>query len=56
VHVVHGSEDDVSPPAVGRWLTARLAHSQVKVLEGAGHHLLFPRWAALLGCAAGQPA
>lgn len=52
---VHGSEDDVSPPAVGTWLAARLPRAEVEVLAGAGHHLVFPRWEALLRSAAERP-
>lgn len=49
VRTVHGSRDPVSPPAVGRWLAARLpGPTEVEVVEGGGHHLLFPRWAELM--------
>ncbi len=51
VHTVHGELDGVSPPAVGRWLAARLPAATVEVVQGAGHHLLFPRWATLLRAA-----
>ncbi len=48
VRLLHGSDDAVSPPAVGRWLRERLAAATVEVVPDAGHHLLFPRWAAVL--------
>jgi pimeloyl-ACP methyl ester carboxylesterase len=49
VHTVHGELDDVSPPAVGEWLAARLPAATVEVVPGAAHHLLFPHWERLLG-------
>lgn len=45
---VHGELDPVSPPAVGRWLAARLPHATLDERPGAGHHLLFPCWRELL--------
>lgn len=48
VRTTHGTEDGMSPPAVGEWLVARLAHATLQVVPGAGHHLLFPRWSRLL--------
>lgn len=48
VVTVHGTEDPVSPPAVGRWLADRLPAAEVEVVEGGSHHLLFPHWEALL--------
>jgi pimeloyl-ACP methyl ester carboxylesterase len=51
IHLVHGSEDGVSPPAVGAWLAARLVSATVEVVVGGGHHRLFPAWRDLLdGC------
>jgi pimeloyl-ACP methyl ester carboxylesterase len=54
VVTVHGDGDEVSPPAVGRWLADRLPRGRVDVVPEAGHHLLFPRWADLLCVASGQ--
>jgi pimeloyl-ACP methyl ester carboxylesterase len=48
VRTVHGSEDGASPPEVGAWLVQRLARGTLEVVPGAGHHLLYPRWQALL--------
>jgi pimeloyl-ACP methyl ester carboxylesterase len=53
VRTVHGSEDHVSPPEVGRWLVERLPDARMEVVEGAGHHVLFPRWADVLRWSAG---
>ena len=53
VRTIHGSEDEVSPPEVGRWLVEHLPDARADVLPGAGHHLLFPRWAEVLRWAAG---
>lgn len=54
VRTVHGTEDGISPPAVGRWLAEHLtaATVEVDVVDGA-HHLLFPHWERLLRDAAG---
>lgn len=48
VDLVHGELDGIAPPAVGRWLADRLPRARLEVVEGAGHHLLFPRWPTLL--------
>ncbi len=49
VRTLHGCDDGVSPPAVGRWLAAHLPRAQAEeVGPMAGHHLLFPRWEAIL--------
>lgn len=55
VHLVHGERDEISPPAVGEWVAAALADATVEVVPGAGHHLLFPRWDALMRLV-GEPA
>lgn len=55
VRSIHGSDDPVSPPAVGRWLAARLPTAAVAVVPGAGHHLLLPRWSELLEAVASSP-
>lgn len=52
VHLVHGAEDTVSPPQVGAWLRERLPDARLEVVPEAGHHLLFPRWEALLAALA----
>jgi pimeloyl-ACP methyl ester carboxylesterase len=52
VLTVHGELDDVSPPAVGDWLSARLPDAAVEVVPRAAHHLLFPQWEHLLTAAA----
>lgn len=48
VAILQGGADSVSPPAVGRWLAARVPQATVEVVDGAGHHLLFPRWGSLM--------
>jgi len=48
VRLVHGSADEVSPPAVGEWLAERLPEAALEVVATAGHHLLFTQWADLL--------
>ena len=56
VRTTHGTEDGMSPPAVGEWLAARLPQATVEMVPGGGHHLLFPRWSTLLqDLAAGIP-
>ena len=51
VHVLAGSHDTVTPPAMGRWLADRLGGS-IEVVEGAGHHVALRRWDGLLRLAA----
>lgn len=48
VKTIHGSEDGTSPPEVGAWLVARLAHGTLEVVPGGGHQLLLPHWARIL--------
>jgi len=48
VRTLHGTEDGISPPAVGEWLHRHLPGPvSVEVVDGA-HHLLFPHWARIL--------
>jgi pimeloyl-ACP methyl ester carboxylesterase len=54
VRLVHGELDEVSPPAVGHWLAARLPDATVEIVPDAAHHLLFPEWEHLLGLAGGR--
>ena len=49
VRTVHGTEDPASPPEVGTWLVRHLPKAVLDIVPSAGHHLLFPRWAELLG-------
>ena len=53
VRLVHGTLDDVSPPAVGEWLAAYLPDARLDVVEGGSHHLLFPGWSGLLAATRG---
>lgn len=56
VRTVHGTEDGISPPAVGEWLRRQLPGTvAVEVVDGA-HHLLFPHWARILRSVAGDLA
>ncbi|MET0901740.1 MAG: alpha/beta hydrolase [Acidimicrobiales bacterium] len=48
VRSFHGSRDEISPPAVGTWLVARLPNAVVDISPDSGHHLLFPRWRGIL--------
>lgn len=48
VRTTHGTEDPMSPPAVGAWLHVHLPRVTVEVVAGAGHHLIFPRWTSFL--------
>jgi pimeloyl-ACP methyl ester carboxylesterase len=48
VRTMHGTEDPMSPPAVGEGLHAHLPRAALEVVAGAGHHLIFPRWTSLL--------
>jgi len=48
VRTFHGAHDEISPPAVGIWLVARLPHAVLDLSPDAGHHLLFPRWRGIL--------
>jgi pimeloyl-ACP methyl ester carboxylesterase len=56
VRAVHGSADPVAPPAVGRWLVERLPDATLETVEGAGHYLLFTRWASLMRSLGGHSA
>lgn len=44
----YGSNDDVTPPALGRWLADRIPHARLEVVDGAGHYLVLTRWERLL--------
>lgn len=48
VVAVHGTEDDIAPPAVGDWLVTNLPHASTRVIPGGSHHLLFPCWTEVL--------
>lgn len=48
VVLAHGELDEVSGPAVGRWLAERLADARVDVWEGAGHQGLLADWPRFL--------
>jgi len=48
VRTFHGSDDPISPPEVGAWLVSRLPDAVLDLSPGAGHYLLFPRWAGIL--------
>jgi pimeloyl-ACP methyl ester carboxylesterase len=52
VRLHHGSEDDVSPPEVGAWLSAHLPDAALEVVPDAGHNLLFTHWAGILAALA----
>lgn len=44
----YGSLDRDAPPAFGHWLAAHLPDAELEVIDGAGHCLVLPRWAAIL--------
>ncbi|MEX2292172.1 MAG: alpha/beta hydrolase [Acidimicrobiales bacterium] len=48
VRSFHGSDDGVSPPEVGAWLSSHLPDCVLDLVPDAGHHLLFPRWRGIL--------
>jgi len=48
VRLFHGGHDEVSPPAVGTWLAARLPDAVLDLSPDAAHHLLFPHWRGVL--------
>jgi pimeloyl-ACP methyl ester carboxylesterase len=52
--VIHGQEDAIIPPAMGRSLAAKLPHSTLIEREEEGHFLLFEHWRAVVRMALGQ--
>jgi pimeloyl-ACP methyl ester carboxylesterase len=56
VLAVHGSEDGVAPPEVGRWLVEQLPDGVLETVPGAGHHLWFTRWPELVRSFGEDPA
>jgi pimeloyl-ACP methyl ester carboxylesterase len=55
VELVYGDQDGTAPPAMGRWLAARLPNATLVVHPGAGHALAIARWAELVSRAAAGP-
>ena len=51
VVLVHGDEDRIAGPAVGRWLAERLPDAAVEVWSGAGHDGLLLDWRRFLSLA-----
>ncbi|MEZ5381285.1 MAG: alpha/beta hydrolase [Microthrixaceae bacterium] len=56
-HLVLGGEDTTCPPAMGRWMAARLVSASVTVeeLPGAGHAFPLRRWSRLVNRAGSNP-
>lgn len=50
----YGEDDRVTPPAFGRWYESHLPRASLDVVAGAGHYLVFTRWADLLATLAGH--
>jgi pimeloyl-ACP methyl ester carboxylesterase len=48
VRLWYGAEDEVTPPAFGRWYAHRIPHAELAVEEGAGHYLALTAWPRLL--------
>jgi pimeloyl-ACP methyl ester carboxylesterase len=48
VDLWYGTEDQLTPPAFGRWLDARLPECRLHIVEDAGHMLLLTHWAEIL--------
>ena len=49
VRLWYGELDRSAPPAFGHWYAAHLPVATLEVVEGAGHCLVLPRWAAIVG-------
>ena len=48
VHLWYGEDDEVAPPAFGRWYAARLPGATLTVVGAAGHYVAFTRWSEML--------
>lgn len=48
VHVWHGEQDDVVPPAMARWMVRQIPGARAHFYENEGHHLLYRQWADIL--------
>jgi non-heme chloroperoxidase len=49
VRLWYGSRDRSAPPAFGHWFAAHLPDATLEVIDGAGHCLVLPRWAEIVG-------
>ena len=56
VELWYGTADTTAPPSFGRWLADHLPVATLHVLDGAGHCLVLPRWAAILAILGAPPA
>ncbi len=52
VTLLHGEEDQVTPPHMGRFLAERLANCDAVFLPGEGHFLMHRLWPHLIRCLA----
>jgi pimeloyl-ACP methyl ester carboxylesterase len=52
VRLWFGADDEVTPPAFGRWYADQVAHAGLTIVEGAGHYLALTAWPDLLAAVA----
>ncbi|MFN3338353.1 MAG: alpha/beta fold hydrolase [Dietzia sp.] len=48
VHLWYGDDDEMAPPANGRWLAEHLGEADLTVYEGEGHLLPLAHWGEML--------
>lgn len=48
VHLWHGSEDNLTPPAMAQHLAGRIPAARLTLCPGEAHLLLFPHWQEIL--------
>lgn len=55
VRLFYGSDDQVTPPAFGRWYAERLAYAELHTIAGAGHTVFLTHWREILADVTGSP-
>jgi pimeloyl-ACP methyl ester carboxylesterase len=53
VHIWHGAADDTVPVSMATYLARAIPDARVRIVPGAGHHLLYRQWPEILGVLAG---
>lgn len=48
VQLWYGTDDHVTPAAIGRWYAQQLADAQLYEIDGAGHTIFFTHWTEIL--------
>lgn len=48
VELWYGEDDQITPPAFGRWFQARFPRSELHLVQGASHLLLLTHWREIL--------